>query len=161
MIEKYCDILNDGNIVKCSWDSGSIAIKNILIVQNVLKNLIIMVTKIFILAEKIIKVQETIPNSIKDYFTKNKVKLIKLDSDKWIIEYKDNQITTLTNIPELESSKSFFQQQTNQLVRYEQLKESKTEPSKSYLLWILGGIGIVGVIMGLVYFLTRKKKNKE
>ena len=88
---------------------------------------------------------------IKEYFTKHNIKSIKLENDQLVIEYNNSQTETkVVNTSELQVIKNYCQQNNNS-VSYQQLLDLENNKNKptNWTPWILGGMGIVVVIIGL------------
>ena len=62
------------------------------------------------------------------------------------------------------SSRTETQEQElkNKRAELTKLENQQTqEPKKSYWPWILGGVGIIGLVGVIVYYLLKKDKSKE
>ncbi|MCE8158890.1 MAG: hypothetical protein I3270_00155 [Candidatus Moeniiplasma glomeromycotorum] len=112
-------------------------------------------------------------NSLKEYFQKNDIKLIKLVGDKWVVEYNHNQKNNEYPVssapaPEFQALKKYFQQTNKNVISLAELNgdTNSTNPNQNSLDnkilvgCIFGGIGllIIGVVIG---FILKKKKVKK
>ena len=66
------------------------------------------------------------------------------------------------NTQELKQIKTYLQTQGKPSINQSELKSEQSPASKkSYLPWILGGVGIVGLIGIITFFVLKNKKGEE
>ena len=75
-----------------------------------------------------------------------------------LIEYNNQETKTMSaNNQQLQQIKTYLQNQGKQFISQQELKTEQS-PKKNYWPWIWGGVGGLGLIGLVAYFLTRKER---